>query len=155
MVSDCGSKKSGKINGAQETKSCREVKGQEEDEQCGAREISQQWENLQVAKFSNLLAKFRRLRISTTCEVSQVAKIRKPGNFNTALKTHSLQQYLQKRKPKNYEKTHLQVKKFTKENKTNNKEIKKITTKTLNKAHKIPKKNLVTSEILQKPLPLR
>ena len=45
MVSGCGSKKFGKINGAQETEGCREVKGQEEDEQCGAGEISQLCEN--------------------------------------------------------------------------------------------------------------
>ena len=30
-----------KINGAQETKGCKEVKGQEEDEQCGAGKILQ------------------------------------------------------------------------------------------------------------------
>ena len=41
-------KKSGKINGAQETKGCREMKGQEEDEQCGAAEISQPCEILQT-----------------------------------------------------------------------------------------------------------
>ena len=38
---------------------CREVKGQEEDEKCGAGEISQ------------------------PCEYSQVVKIRKLGNFYT------------------------------------------------------------------------
>ena len=40
MVSGCGSKNSEKINGAQETEGCREVKGHEEDEQCGVGEIS-------------------------------------------------------------------------------------------------------------------
>ena len=46
--------KSGKINGAQETKGCRQVKGQEEeDEQCGAGEISQ-FTDLEIShRFTN------------------------------------------------------------------------------------------------------
>ena len=59
--------KSGKINGAQETKGCREVKGQEEDEQC-------------VGKISQLVRKFIGYNF-TTYEISQVPKIRKLGNF--------------------------------------------------------------------------
>ena len=45
MVSGCGSNKSRKINGAQETEGCREVKGQEEDEQCDVKEILQPCEH--------------------------------------------------------------------------------------------------------------
>ena len=73
--------KSGKINGAQETKGYMEVKGQEEDEQCGAGEISQPCENSQVAKFIG-------------CENSQTWK------FHTTSKTLCLLQHLQNREPK-------------------------------------------------------
>ena len=67
MVSGCGLKKSGKINGAQEMEDCREVKGHEEDEQCGTGEISQSCEISEVAKFCNL-------RNFTSCENSQTWK---------------------------------------------------------------------------------
>ena len=61
-----------KINGGQETERCREVIGQDGDEQCDVGGISQP-------------AKFRRF-----------AKFCKPGNFHTASKAHCLLQHLQK-----------------------------------------------------------
>ena len=57
-----------KINGAQETEGCKEVKGNEGDEQCGVGEISQS-----VRKFSGCeisqLAKFHRLRKFANLEI--------------------------------------------------------------------------------------
>ena len=76
-------KKTGKINGAQETEGCKEVRGQEEDEQCGIGEISIPCENSQVAKFCNL-------QNFSSCENSQTWK------FYTASKTPCLLQHLQK-----------------------------------------------------------
>ena len=57
---------------------CREVIGQEGDEQCGVGGILQPCENSQVAKFYRF------------------SKIRKPRNFQTASKAHCLLQHLQK-----------------------------------------------------------
>ena len=73
MVGGYGTKKNGKINGAQETKGCREVKGQEEDEQCACG-ISQPAKFLRLRKFTNLEISHYFKKSSPTATLAKIEK---------------------------------------------------------------------------------